>query len=228
MVEVSGPANAPVATCDAVVLAGGRGTRLGGVDKAAILLNGERMVDRVVAAARDIGAIRVVVVGPETAQSHDTILVREDPPFTGPLAALGAALPEVQAETLLLLSCDLVRPHEVCRILATQPISDGFDGVVLRDLDLRPQWLAGVYRVAALRAGAARLGTSLDHASLRALLGDLRLEWLDAPPRVTADIDENDDLERARSALERGSTALESVSAPGPVSARHENEDSHG
>lgn len=222
MAEASRSSLERAAECDAVVLAGGRGTRLGGVNKAAILLNGERLVDRVVAAARQSGATRIMVVGPDTAQSHNTILVREDPPFTGPLAALVAALPEVQAETLLLLSCDLVRPREVCHALATQPISDGFDGIVLRDVDLRPQWLAAVYRVAALREGVARLGASIDDAPLRALLSDLRLEWLDAPPRVTADIDENVDLEQARSALERGSAAFASKSAS------HENEDSHG
>lgn len=77
---------------DAIVLAGGRGSRLGGVDKAALELGGERLVARVVAATREAGADRVVVVGPGSAAVPDATLVREDPPFSGPLPALAAGL----------------------------------------------------------------------------------------------------------------------------------------
>ena len=226
MTAVGGAEASRGLSMDAVVLAGGRGSRLGGVDKAGIVLNGERLVDRAVAAARANGAECVVIVGPGSAQTRNSILVREDPPLTGPLAALAAALPEVQAESLLLLSCDLVLPSEVCRMLAAHSIPAEFDGVVLRDRDQRPQWLAGVYRVAALRAEFARLGASIDHAPLRAVLSELQLQWIDAPAHVTADIDEAPDLDRARSALERVSTGSDSDSSA--ASTAHEDKDAHG
>mgnify|MGYP006354358887 FL=1 len=226
MTAVGGAEASRGLSMDAVVLAGGRGSRLGGVDKAGIVLNGERLVDRAVAAARANGAECVVIVGPGSAQTRNSILVREDPPLTGPLAALAAALPEVQAESLLLLSCDLVLPSEVCRMLAAHSIPAEFDGVVLRDRDQRPQWLAGVYRVAALRAEFARLGASIDHAPLRTVLSELQLQWIDAPAHVTADIDEAADLDRARSALERVSTGSDSDSSA--ASTAHEDKDAHG
>ncbi|QIK62494.1 NTP transferase domain-containing protein [Leucobacter viscericola] len=206
---------------DAVVLAGGRGSRLGGVDKATLTLGGERLVDRAVAAVRAAGAEHVVVVGPDHAGGDGVIVVREDPPFAGPLAALAAALPALHSEWVLLLSCDLVRPDRVCEALVgtTAPVilrelanrrispeetdtglqsTGSFDGCALRDSEGRPQWLAGLYRVTSLRTGAQRLGTDLENAPLRRLLGTLDLHWIDALPEVTADIDNPDDLERAR------------------------------
>jgi molybdopterin-guanine dinucleotide biosynthesis protein A len=187
---------------DAVVLAGGRGSRLGGADKAVIALRGERLVDRAVASARVSGAGRIVVVGPEHTGSEGVLVVREEPPFAGPLAALAAALPHLRADWLLLLSCDLVHPDAVCALLLEQLSrfeneNESLDGVVLQDEDGRDQWLAGAYRLAALRGGLRATGADLENAPLRALLGGLRLQRIDAPRGTTADIDEPADLERA-------------------------------
>lgn len=183
---------------DAVVLAGGRGRRMGGRDKAMLRLGGERLVDRAVAAVRRAGARRIVVVGPAHAHTDGVLVVREDPPFTGPLAALAAALPHVRAEWMLLLSCDLVRPDAVCALLGAQ-LADTreHDGIVLRDDTGREQWLAGVYRSAVLRERVDALGERLAHASLRRALDGLRLRSVAAPGDTTADIDEPADLERA-------------------------------
>lgn len=187
---MSGPA------FDAVVLAGGRGSRLGGVDKAALRLQGQRLVDRAVAAASTAGAEQIVVVGPEHAGADGVTVVREDPPFAGPLAALAAALPFLRAEWVLFLSCDLVRPDKVCQTLVSQGVSH--DGLALRDPEGHPQWLAGLYRVAPLRAGASKLGDQLENAPLRRLLGPLNLRWIEAPLETTADIDDHEDLKRAQ------------------------------
>ncbi|QBE47933.1 molybdenum cofactor guanylyltransferase [Leucobacter triazinivorans] len=183
---------------DAVVLAGGRGRRMGGRDKAVLRLGGERLVDRAVAAARGAGARRIVVVGPAHAGTGGVVIVREDPPFTGPLAALAAALPHVRAEWMLLLSCDLVRPDAVCALLRAQ-LADARDegGIVLRDDAGRDQWLAGVYRSAVLRERVDSLDGQLAHAPLRRLLDGLRLRSVAATGDTTADIDEPADLERA-------------------------------
>lgn len=187
---------------DAVVLAGGRGSRLGGVDKATITLGGERLVDRAVAAVRAAGAEAIVVVGPGHTGGEGVAVVREDPPFGGPLAALAAALPRLRSDWVLLLSCDLVRPDRVCEVLTAQNEfrAGGIeaDGFVLRDFEGREQWLAGCYRVSSLRSAARSLGTEFENAPLRRLLAGLTLRWISAPPEVTADIDEPEDLTRAK------------------------------
>lgn len=198
-------------TLDAVILAGGRGSRLGGVDKASLRIDGERLVDRAAAAARAQGAGHVVVVGPEHTRAPGSLVVREDPPHSGPLAALATALPHVSAEWTLLLSCDLEHPDAVCRTLneTLRTTADGRDddGFVLRDDDGYPQWLAGLYRTAALRRGVQALTastTTLAGLSLRQLFraGELHLTEVPAPSTDTADIDEPDDLIRARAVVD--------------------------
>ncbi|UOR02744.1 NTP transferase domain-containing protein [Leucobacter allii] len=188
----------------AIVLAGGRGARLGGADKAGIELAGERLVDRVVAAVRGAaaGEPRIVVAGPARAAPAGCLVVREDPPFGGPLAALAAALPRVgDAAEALLLSCDLVRPADAVRVLLAEPLAAAEDARVLRDPEGRAQWLAGRYRVAALRAGVVALGGDVAGRPLRRALAGLAIRYVDAPAAIVADIDTPEDLAAARAAL---------------------------
>lgn len=199
---------------EAVVLAGGRGRRMGGTDKAAIRLDGARLVDRVVQAARGAGAHRVIVVGPDPVSAGASVVVREDPPFSGPLAALAAAIPQVRAESMLLLSCDLVWPDQVCERLTARRLDASVDGAVLRDETGWAQWLAGLYRTERLRAGIRALDSDVENASLRTLLGPLRLEWLDSPTELIADIDDPEDLACARRALDSASRVTSHPSDP--------------
>ena len=184
----------------AVVFAGGRGSRLGGVDKAALELGGVPLVERAVAAAEQAGVDAPIVVGPPGAAPARCTTVREQPPYSGPLAALAAALavlpPEI--DEVLLLACDLVRPDEVvARLRVSAPSSDE-DGVLLRDPDGRAQWLAGRYRATALRDAVAALGGDVAGRPLRRVMDALRLRPLDASAETVADIDTPEDLERAR------------------------------
>lgn len=205
---------------DAVVLAGGRGRRMGGADKAALRLGAERLVDRAVAAARNAGAARVVVVGPASAGASGALAVREDPPFSGPLAGLAAGLRALDApalagardaslgepprpEWVLLLACDLADPAAVCSALVSalsRARAEGRlrDGLLLEDPDGRAQWLAGVYRVAALRAGLDDVGETLADRPLRLAFARAELIRHPAAAGITADIDTPEDLERAR------------------------------
>ncbi len=116
---------------DAIVLAGGLGQRLGGIDKAMLSVGGRPILAHVLAAAA--GAGRRIVVGPtrgagdvprredgpcrpdescqgawhQSAWWHDVVWCQEDPPHGGPRAALSAALPLVRAQTVLVLGGDL-------------------------------------------------------------------------------------------------------------------------
>ncbi|SJN10118.1 Molybdopterin-guanine dinucleotide biosynthesis protein MobA [Leucobacter sp. 7(1)] len=208
----TGPAGTePITSVPAAILfAGGRGSRLGGIDKAELRLGGTRLIDRVVAAVRPRGVTHIVVVGPDHAVPSGCIPAREDPPFGGPLAALAAGLdvlhvgPEiVPNDTVFLLSCDLEHPEAVVSALAREPLcaADGtpVDAVILHDPDGRAQWLAGRYRIAPLRAGVAAVG-EVANRPLRAACDGLSIRAVPASAALIADIDTPADLARARAA----------------------------
>jgi molybdopterin-guanine dinucleotide biosynthesis protein A len=119
---------------DAVILAGGRAERLGGLDKPGALVGGRSLIERVASAVGE--ATRLIVVGPprdltqepmrapgeaqpgeragETAASRQeaaaltrAVFTGEDPPGSGPVPALRAGLAEVRARWLALLAADL-------------------------------------------------------------------------------------------------------------------------
>jgi molybdopterin-guanine dinucleotide biosynthesis protein A len=83
---------------DAIVLAGGRGARLGGVDKADLVVGGQTLLERALAATA--GANRTVVVGPRRPTSRPVTWAREHPPGGGPVAALAAGLEHVDGDHL--------------------------------------------------------------------------------------------------------------------------------
>jgi len=195
---------------DAVVLAGGRSTRLGGQDKATLLLHGARLVDRAVAAARAAGARRCVVVGPRWLEPG-VMVVQERPPFGGPVAGLAAGLaglgPSAQRSTaVLVLACDLAEPvAAVSALTAVWASGVAEAGAHLVDESGRPQWLTGIYLRSALDAAFAELGEPAGR-SARQLLSGLALREVGAPASTTADIDTWEDLSIARRRRARGGT----------------------
>lgn len=184
-------------TFDAIIPAGGRASRLGGIVKPLLTIDGSSLLARALAAAG--GARRTVVVGPPELPVPDGIaLVREDPPFGGPVAAVAAGLRGLDADPadwLLLLAADLPRPVDlVAALLAaasrTDPAEDALVGV---DPVGRRQWLAGLYRpaavTAALRRAAAGPADPLSGLSLHRTLGGLRIRDVRLPAAITGDID---------------------------------------
>lgn len=99
----------PVEAYDAVVLAGGRARRLGGVSKPDVAVGGRRLLDRTLEAT--VGAREVVVVGPAEVAPPGVRVTREDPPGGGPVAGLAAGLAALPdgAAWVLVLACDLPR-----------------------------------------------------------------------------------------------------------------------
>ena len=91
-----------------IVLAGGAGRRMGGVDKAALLVGGVRLLDRVLEAARPV-CDRLVVVGPVRPTAVDGVtFVTEAEPGGGPGAAVAAGLAAAPgAGVVLVLAADL-------------------------------------------------------------------------------------------------------------------------
>lgn len=184
----------------AILLAGGRATRLGGAAKPLLDVGGRTLLQRAIDATR--GCAPVTIVGDPVVGVDGAGRVREDPPFGGPAAAIVAALEDWDddPEWAFVLACDLPGVIDAAaRLRRDLPLLPAdTDGVCLGDAGSRPQWLTGLYRTAALRRAAASLPDHGAGASVRALLDDLAITVLAAPTEETDDVDTWEDLERAR------------------------------
>lgn len=182
---------------DAVIVAGGAGTRMGGVSEADLIVDGSRLVESVVAGVRS--ARTIVVVG-STEVPDGVVLTREDPPGTGPAAGLGAGLAVVNHPSpwTLVLSVDLPDAARVAaRLLgAARALEDHFDGAVIV-AEHRAQWLMGCYRTSALRRAVDAFGP-LEHAPLRRVLSPLLLQEVAPGDALPVDIDSPADLDAWR------------------------------
>jgi molybdenum cofactor guanylyltransferase len=202
---------APAHTFDAVVLAGGRSTRLGGTDKPGLIVGGQTLLAAVVSAVTSAGADQIVVVGPErpaalspgdlvTGARGRVRYAREDPPGCGPVAALACGLGQVSAPLAVLLAADLpfLRPAHVSRLLTALAAQEA-PGVVLLDDAARPQWLVSGWLAAGLRGALGQY----PGRSLGGLLGPLDPvllpdETAAGEPPAWLDCDTAGDLRRAR------------------------------
>ncbi len=192
---------------DAIVLAGGAGRRLGGVDKAAVALAGETLLDRALAALA--GAERVVVVGPRRpVQQADREIVWtvEDPAGGGPAAALMQGIGLVQQSVVMVLAVDV--PFAASAVSRLVGSLGGHDAAMLVDADGRRQPLVCAYRTNGLRARVA--DGPWENRSLRALVEGLQVLEVAAVGDESLDCDTPTDLERARRAVQdadrKGST----------------------
>ncbi|MFV0375643.1 molybdenum cofactor guanylyltransferase [Microbacterium sp.] len=187
----------------AILLAGGRATRLGGCTKPLLEVAGRTLLRRAVDAVD--GCRPITVVAPVLDDTLPVAWVREDPPYGGPAAAVVAALAswpadEAEPDWTVLLACDLPdAAAAVARLRRDVAFVPGdTDGVCLGDESSRPQWLTGMYRTRALRTGAGALPGAGAGASMRDLLTDLAIAVIPAPPHETADVDTWQDVEKAR------------------------------
>ncbi len=100
---------------------------------------------------------------------------------------------------MLLLAADLPAAEVAVAdlLFVASDMETGTDGVCLQDPEGRWQWLAGLYRRAALQSELDRLGR-VEGASLRRLLTPLRLRAVTSS--AGRDVDTEDDLRAARSA----------------------------
>ena len=181
----------------AVVLAGGAGRRLGGVDKPGLRVGAFTLLDRALFATGP--AKPIVAVGPQRPTERSVQWRREEPAGGGPVAALAAGLADLPADIdVALLAADLagIGPDTVTGLrfaLARQP---GVDGALLVDGDGRRQWLTSVWRINALRAA---LPAQPAGVALRAVLGGLTVVEVPAREGEAFDVDTQGDLDEARS-----------------------------
>lgn len=196
---------------DAVILAGGRSARLGGVPKSGLKYCGATLLERSLQAVR--GALAVVVVGPDPGTLPEGVLnCREDPPFAGPAAAIAAGLAALRAHhggraaaLTLVLACDM--PHVGAAVHALvdaaergrpelpAPGGSRQSGGIMAVAAGRRQPLVGLYDTALLQQSADLAGSrgTLANASVFALVASLEVHEVIVPAGSTDDVDTWDD-----------------------------------
>ncbi len=180
----------------AVVLSGGTGARLGGMDKATIEVDGISLLERALAATGDLD--EVVVVGKQVPTSRPVTWTREDPAGGGPAAGLLAGVDALAStpELLVVLAVDM--PHvtraTIARLVAAVSTTAGADGAVLVDAGGRQQTLAAAYRYDAVVAARPADRADEHGLAIRRLLAPLRLIEVDTVDDEARDVDTWEDL----------------------------------
>lgn len=202
---------------DAIVLSGGRSSRLGYVPKAELIFEHETLLRRTLAAAAP--ARRIVVVGPSPYAPLDAgiLITREHPLFGGPAAGIAAGMTVLGqasgavADAVLVLACDMPHVYGAVPVLvAALADNPAVDGVISVGEDERLQPLAACYRTAKLAAAVAEAQQqgSIDSLSVFRLVGALKLQPARVPAKTTADVDTWTDAERLDVSAPAGLSAL--------------------
>lgn len=180
----------------ALILAGGKATRLGGVDKRELVIGGRTIFERQVAALAPCAA-EIIVSSPRAVAGYRSVV---DPvPGAGPLAGIAAGLAAAGTPWLFVIAGDMPYVHRAFLDLVLSRGDAGCDAVGIRIGGL-PEPLCTLLRVAAWRSivtarlAAGRLKASallteeaarvrwIDEAELRAIDPDLRaLHNVNAP-----------------------------------------------
>jgi molybdenum cofactor guanylyltransferase len=184
----------------AIVLAGGEGSRMGGVLKPLLHVNGEPILARVLRAVGD--ADRVVVVGPRelrAAMPPETLLTRENPPGGGPVRGLAAGFALCDgADEIAVVAADLpFLTHQALAALRQLPNGTA----VYVDDERRWQSMVSLWRAPVL----SRALLPVPPRSMRDLLrgsGEVtELRWTGSGPPPWFDCDTQEDLKLAERLL---------------------------
>lgn len=176
------------------VLAGGRGQRLGGRDKAWVLHHGRTLLQHTLSAFPGGYVERLVSArepDPRFAKLGLRPVFDQRADFAGPLAALEALCAACTTPWLLTVPVDVQRiPDDLPDALRGAVARDG---VVVKDATgLQP--LIGLWRTAALQAAVRALLEAGESAAHR-LVSRLDLARMDISPRLLANLNTPEDLQ---------------------------------
>ncbi|WP_062521215.1 molybdenum cofactor guanylyltransferase [Demequina silvatica] len=176
---------------DAMIIAGGRGTRLGGVSKPDLVVGGRPLLDLALEAVAGAACV-AVVGGPRRDEARWTV---EEPAGAGPAAALAAGLAELARDrdrgpspVTVVLGVDTPLAGEAVPVLVAA--ASAAHGAWVVDGEGFPQFLLAAYPTASL---ASRCSADLAGASLRRLVGDLPMTAVPDVRGLSRDLDTPDD-----------------------------------
>ena len=186
-------------SCGALVLAGGRGSRLGGVEKALLLLNGETLLHHLEQELSPFPEKLLSTNDPALARGTSFLPVADRRKGCGPLEGIAAALSVAKSPALLVLPCDMpgyTAPLGEWLLSQGQPdwpawVCSAADG-------LHP--LCGIYTKAALPVLDRCLTEGI--LQVRRALSMMNAQVLDTaespfPPEVFLNINTPEELEKA-------------------------------
>lgn len=202
------PADSTDQPFDAIIVAGGAGERLGGVDKALVTVGAHTLLERALDAVHD--ASRVIVVGPPRPIDTRATFTQEQPPGSGPAAAVAHAVRLVSEAVVVVLAVDV--PFATAAVLRLLAAVDGHEAAMLLDTGGRRQPLIAAYRTTALRARADE--ADWVNRSVRALVEPFDVVDVPGAADEALDCDTADDVARAnRAAPQFGSGSSGAVSS---------------
>jgi len=160
----------------ALILAGGKATRLGGVDKRAIVIDGRTIFERQVEALRPCVA-EIIVSSPRAAGGYRTVV--DAAADLGPLAGIAAGLAAAATPWLFVLAGDMPHVHRALIDLVLSRGDAEADAVGIR-IGGRPEPLCTALRVVVWRPIVADRITKR-HLKASSLLTDedVRVRWIE-------------------------------------------------
>ena len=187
-----------------MILAGGRGSRLGGIDKASLDLGGTPLIEHVLATVAPLAAEILVVANDDRLEGDPRFRVIRDPePHAGVLPALLAALDAATSPLLLLVACDMpfISRAVIERLLAR---AEGHDAA-MPYVQTFAQPMHAIYRVepcraairAVLESGGRRMISFLDDIDT-VRIDEAEIRQIDPDIRSFFNVNTPDDLAEAR------------------------------
>lgn len=185
-----------------IVLTGGTGRRLGGVDKATVEIDGQTLLEHVLTALPS--DVTVLAAGAPLPTSRPVVFRAEDPPQGGPVAGINAVIASVTSPIVAVIAVDMPRAVPVLLDMIAALAADARADVALPvTADGRQQPLCSAWRTQALRDALRHLDR-IDGAAMRAMLAPMQAREVPLTPGQEAlldDIDSPSDLERVRSRM---------------------------
>ncbi len=170
-----------ITDCTAIIMAGGDSSRMG-TDKASILLDGQTLLQSVIATMQQLFP-KVIVSVRQPRAGIDLPQICDEQPDGGPLAGLVASLGKVTTPWAFMVACDMpfVVPQVVeflagyrARHQAVVPVVHGY-----------PQPLAAFYATGCL--APLRASLAAQQKGLRSVLQQLDVRYVDEAEMLKAD-----------------------------------------
>ena len=184
----------------AILLSGGNARRLGGVDKATLEIAGVSCFARVLRAVALANSV-VVVGKPISIEDPRVSFIQEEPPGSGPVAAISAALSVIDTQLVTVLSVDVPLVSGATDQLLSA-WSQGDVALVASD-GIHESYLVSLFDTAALRGAIDALSTPVN-ASMKSVLAHIAYRAVTvSDPDMLIDLDTPEDVKRVEEILSR-------------------------